>query len=239
MTGTFIAFEGPEGGGKSTQLQRLAAELRSRQIAVVTTREPGGTALGDRVRSLLLELGDYAILPETEVLLLAASRAQHVHDVIAPALSQDKVVLCDRYVDSTYAYQVAGRGLELESVRRVQEYATGGLEPDLRVLLDLPVESGLRRRHADPSSLNRIDLADIRFHQRVRDAYLAAARSHPEGWAVIDAGQEPDVVAAAILRVCGERLDSLRALDQPVIRLSTDAGTLMEPCLWRPLPGVE
>lgn len=218
MTGTFIAFEGPEGGGKSTQLQRLAVELRSRGIPVVETREPGGTALGDQVRSLLLGLGDYTILPETEVLLLAGSRAQLVHDVIAPALSQDIVVLCDRYVDSTYAYQVAGRGLDLKSVRWIQEYATGGLEPDLRVLLDLPVESGLRRRHAEPTSLNRIDLADIRFHQRVRDAYLVAARNDPGGWAVIDAEQDPDTVAAEIMRVCGERLESLRVLDHPVTR---------------------
>jgi len=218
MTGTFIAFEGPEGGGKSTQLQRLAAELRSRHIPVIETREPGGTALGDQVRSLLLGLGDYAILPETEVLLLAGSRAQLVHDVIAPALNQDIVVLCDRYVDSTYAYQVAGHGLELEAVRRIQEYATGGLEPNLRLLLDLPVECGLLRRHADPTSLNRIDLAGIHFHQRVRDAYLVAARNDPGSWAVIDAEQEPDAVAAAILRVCGERLDHLQVLESPATR---------------------
>jgi len=154
------------------------------------------------------------------VLLLAGSRAQLVHDVIAPALSQDNVVLCDRYIDSTYAYQVAGRGLDMESVRRIQEYATGGLEPDLRLLLDLPVESGLRRRHADPTTLNRMDLADRRFHQRVRETYITAAANDPAGWAVIDAEQEPDAVAADILHVCGERLDSLRALELPVNKVS-------------------
>lgn len=206
MTGTFIVFEGPEGGGKSSQLHRLAAELRSGDIPVLTTREPGGTALGDQVRTLLLNMGGYAILPETEVLLLAAARAQHVHDVIAPALGQGQIVLCDRYVDSTYAYQVAGRGLAPEPVRRIQEYATGGLEPDLRLLLDVPVEVGLQRRHAEPSSVNRIDRADFGFHQRVREAYLRAATSAPDRWVVIDAAQAPDAVTGAILKACHERL---------------------------------
>lgn len=209
MTGTFIVFEGPEGGGKSSQLQRLAVELRSRGLPVLTTREPGGTALGEQVRALLLNLSDYAILPETEVLLLAAARAQHVHDVIAPALGQGEIVLCDRYVDSTYAYQAAGRGLDIEPLRRIQEYATGGLEPDLRLLLDIPVEVGLRRRRAELSSVNRIDLADIGFHQRVRDAYLRAASNAQDQWVVIDAEQDPDTVAWAILQACNERLDLL------------------------------
>lgn len=199
MTGTFIVFEGPEGGGKSSQLERLAGTLRSRKIPVVTTREPGGTELGNQVRGLLLGVTDYAILPETEVLLLAAARAQHVHDVIAPALGEHKTVLCDRYVDSTYAYQGAGRGLDLESLRRIQEYATGGIEPDLRLLLDVPVEVGLKRRHADASSVNRIDLTDQAFHQRVREAYLRAASENPGGWAIIDAERSPRVVEAAIL----------------------------------------
>lgn len=204
MTGTFIVFEGPEGGGKTSQLERLASELRARNISVVTTREPGGTELGNQVRALLLGLTDYAILPETEVLLLAAARAQHVHDVIAPALSEDAVVLCDRYVDSTYAYQGAGRGLGLVPLTRIQEFATGGLEPDLRLLLDIPVEVGLERRYAEASSVNRIDLADHGFHQRVRAAYLSAARENPEGWVVVDAEQDPEAVAMAILRACLE-----------------------------------
>ncbi len=199
-------FEGPDGGGKSSQLLRLAATLRDRGLPVLTTREPGGTELGDQIRTLLLSLAGYAILPETEVLLLAAARAQHVHDVIAPALRLGKVVLCDRFVDSTYAYQAAGRGLDIEPLRRIQEYATGGLEPDLRVLLDIPVEVGLKRRLAEPDSVNRMDLADIGFHQRVRDAYLRAAGSDPGTWTTIDAEQDPDAVAKAILLACDERL---------------------------------
>lgn len=208
MTGTFIVFEGPEGGGKSSQLERLAGTLRTRRIPVVTTREPGGTEIGNQVRALLLGLTDYAILPETEVLLLAAARAQHVHDVIAPALSENMVVLCDRYVDSTYAYQGAGRGLNLDPLKRIQEYATGGLEPDLRLLLDISVEVGLKRRYAESSSVNRIDLADHAFHQRVRDAYLRAASESPDGWVIIDAEQAPGEVAKAVLQACEMRTES-------------------------------
>lgn len=207
MTGTFIVFEGPEGGGKSSQLQRLAEELRARRIPVVTTREPGGTELGNQVRTLLLGLTDYAILPEAEVLLLAAARAQHVHDVIAPALRHGKVVLCDRYVDSTYAYQGAGRGLAAGPLRCIQEYATGGLEPDFRLLLDIPVEVGLKRRYAESASVNRIDLADHDFHQRVRNAYLQAASENPDQWVIIDAEQNPEAVAVAVLQACSERMD--------------------------------
>lgn len=218
MTGAFIVFEGPEGGGKSSQLERLAGTLRARNIPVVTTREPGGTKFGDRVRALLLGLNDYAILPETEVLLLAAARAQHVHDVIAPALGKGEVVLCDRYVDSTYAYQGAGRGLDLEPLESIQTYATGGIEPDLRLLLDIPVEVGLRRRHAEALSVNRIDLADHGFHQRVREAYLRAAIENPDGWAVIDAERTPEAVATAIVEAFDTWMDH-RTVSVPTISM--------------------
>lgn len=194
MPGTFIVFEGPEGGGKTSQLGKLADRLRSGGRDVVTTREPGGTKVGNEIRSVLLGLGDYAILPETEVLLLSAARAQHVREVISPALNRGALVLCDRFVDSTYAYQGGGSGLDLDSLRAIHAFATGGLEPDVRVLLDLPVEIGLKRRHADPASVNRIDLASVEYHQRVRSAYLALAESEPERWIVIDAGDSPDQV---------------------------------------------
>lgn len=206
MSGTFIVFEGPEGGGKSSQLHRLAEELLSRRIPVVTTREPGGTELGNQVRTLLLGLTDYAILPEAEVLLLAAARAQHVREVIAPALNRGDVVLCDRYVDSTYAYQGAGRGLDRATLGCIQHYATGGLAPDLRLLLDIPVEVGLTRRYAESASVNRIDLADHDFHQRVRSAYLQAASENPDDWVIIDAAQRPELVAMAILQACVKRI---------------------------------
>jgi dTMP kinase len=205
VPGAFIVFEGPEGSGKTTQVRRLAQALEKRGFPVVATREPGGTPLGDEVRTLLLGMTDYAILPETEVLLLAAARAQHVHDVIIPALRRADIVLCDRYVDSTLAYQVAGHGVDPDAVAHIQRFATGGVLPDLRILLDLPVEVGLARRLGDPDAVNRIDRAGAAFHQRVREAYLRLADSDPEGWTVIDAGQAPDVVAQSVLRAFTRR----------------------------------
>lgn len=198
--GQFVVFEGPEGGGKTLQAGRLAERLRQTGFDVVQTREPGGTGLGDEVRSVLLKQGDYTILPEAEVLLLAAARAQHVREVIRPSLERGAWVICDRFVDSTYAYQGGGSGLELGPIRSIQAFATGGLEPDLRILLDLPVSLGLQRRYADVASVNRIDLADADYHQRVRDQYLALAAESPNRWIVVDAQGEPDVVESIIWR---------------------------------------
>ncbi len=198
MRGTFIAFEGPEGGGKTVQIQRLDRRLREEGREVVVTREPGGTRVGDEIRTILLGLGDYAILPETEVLLLAAGRAQHVREVIEPALARGAWVLCDRYVDSTYAYQGGGRELDLDPIREIQAYATGGLEPDVRVLLDLPVEAGLARRHADPDSVNRIDLDSLAFHKRVRSMYQRLAGQQPNRWVVVDAMEPVESVERSI-----------------------------------------
>jgi dTMP kinase len=198
VRGTFIAFEGPEGGGKTVQIQRLARRLQEEGREVVVTREPGGTRVGDEIRTILLGLGDYAILPETEVLLLAAGRAQHVREVIEPALARGAWVLCDRYVDSTYAYQGGGRELDLEPIRQIQEYATGGLEPDVRVLLDLPVEAGLARRHADPDSVNRIDLDSLAFHRRVRSTYRRLADQRSSRWVVVDAMEPIESVEQSI-----------------------------------------
>jgi dTMP kinase len=198
VTGAFIVFEGPEGGGKTLQIVRLAERLRNAGHDVVATREPGGTRVGNEIRSILLGLGDYAILPETEVLLLAAARAQHVREVIGPALARGAMVVCDRYVDSTYAYQGGGSGLDLESLRTIQAFATDGLEPDLRILLDLPVEVGLGRRHSVPASVNRIDMASVAYHQRVREAYLALASANPQHWVIVDAEAVPDTVELTI-----------------------------------------
>lgn len=206
MRGTFIAFEGPEGGGKTVQIQRLSRRLQQEGRDVIVTREPGGTRVGDEVRSILLGLGDYAILPETEVLLLAAGRAQHVREVIEPALARGAWVLCDRYVDSTYAYQGGGRELDLGPIREIQAYATGGLEPDVRVLLDLPVEAGLARRHADPESVNRIDLDSIAFHQRVRSMYRQLAGEQPKRWVVVDAMEPIESVEQSIWNTLQEAL---------------------------------
>ncbi len=209
MTPSFVVFEGPEGSGKSTQLARLAGRLRAAGDEVVETREPGGTRLGNAVRELLLGRDDYAILPETEVLLLAAARAQHVREVIAPALSRKAWVLCDRYVDSTYAYQGGGHGLSIEELRTIQHYATGGLMPRLRLLLDVPVEIGLARRHADPESVNRIDLAGVDFHRRVRQAFLNLAAAEPDRWLVVDASAGLDEVASQVWDGLTERLSPL------------------------------
>lgn len=205
-SGRFIAFEGPEGAGKSTQIRRLGALLEGLGHDVVITREPGGTPVGDAIRAVLLGSGDYAMLPETEAFLLSAGRAQHVHDVIRPALSRGAVVLCDRFADSSLAYQGGGHGMRREDLRCMERIATGGTTPDLRILLDLPVEQGLARRHGDAGSVNRIDRADVTFHQRVRDAYLALADEDPAGWAVIDASRAPETVFADIRRALATRL---------------------------------
>jgi dTMP kinase len=178
---------------------------------VFLTREPGGTALGDELRRLLLHADDLTMFPETEVLLLAAGRAQHVRERILPALASGTAVICDRYVDSTYAYQGGGHGLPLHDLRQVQTYATGGLEPDLRILIDVPVEIGLQRRHADAGSVNRIDLAPDAFHQRVRDAFLQLAEDNPDGWTVIDGQDDVATVARKVhtevqSRVLAERV---------------------------------
>ena len=192
----FITFEGPEGSGKSSQAQLLFHHLEQAGRRVLLTREPGGTALGDRLRGLLMAAADVAIVPQAEVLLFAAARAQLVAEVIRPGLATGGIVICDRYSDSTLAYQAFGRGLELDAVRRVVDFATAGLVPDLTVLLDLPPEEGLRRKGAEPS--DRFEREDLAFHRRVREGYLALARRSPARWLVLDARGSRDELAAAI-----------------------------------------
>jgi dTMP kinase len=193
----FITFEGPEGAGKSTQIRLLADRLRANGADVVTTREPGGTAIGEQIRAVLLSSTSSGISAETEALLMTAARAQHVSEVIRPALERGQIVLCDRYVDSTIAYQGGGRGLSIDGLLRLQTFATGGLEPDLRVLLDLPVEMGLRRRRSGGEETNRLDDESLQFHTRVRHMYLELAQ-HPD-WVVIDASRDVQAVASDVL----------------------------------------
>jgi dTMP kinase len=200
----FIAFEGPEGSGKSTQAKLLADKLRDAGQRVILTREPGGTQLGEELRRLLLDLHAEPVTPVAEALLYAAARAEHVAHLIRPALEAGEAVICDRFADSTLAYQGGGRGLDLEQLRAVQRFATGGVEPDLRILLDLPVAVGLARRHADHETVNRLDAESLAFHERVRAAYLAFARVNSSGWRVIDATQTPEQVAACIWPVVKE-----------------------------------
>lgn len=192
--GLFITFEGPEGAGKSTQLGRLRDFIQGSGLNVLITREPGGTAIGERIRSLLLSRESVEMAPEAEALLHTAARAQHVREVIRPALDRGDIVLCDRYVDSTIAYQGGGRGLPCGQLLDAQRLATAGLLPELTILLDIDVETGLKRRVSAIGTANRMDEEGIAFHRRVRAAYRQLAAAEPERWVVIDADRNPDDV---------------------------------------------
>ncbi len=202
----FIVLEGPEGAGKTLQAERLTAWLESKNWDVMRVREPGGTAAGDAIRRLLLQSDHLRLAAESEALLLAAARAQLVREMIIPALESNTAVVCDRYVDSTYAYQGGGRGLPMNELESLQQFATGGLLPDVRLLLDLPVEVGLRRRYADAEQMNRMDRAPLEFHHRVRDTYLQLAASEPGSWDIIDASASVEDVAAAVQVAVAHRL---------------------------------
>jgi dTMP kinase len=203
----FITFEGSEGSGKTYQIPLLADFLTQAGYPVLATREPGGTSIGDQVREILSAFKNAAMLPRTEILLFQASRAQLVDEVIRPHLAGGGVVLCDRYADSTLAYQGYGYQLELGLLRQVIDFATGGLKPDLTLLLDIDVEEGLRRR-TKSGSLNRLDALDLTFYQRVRQGYFELVQAEPRRWVVIDAGRPPEQVQADIRRVVLERLAS-------------------------------
>ena len=188
MAGAFITFEGIDGCGKSTQLRLLASELRVRGLEIVTTREPGGTTLGRRLRAALLDVEEQ-VDPLAELLVFAADRAHHVRTLLAPALETNQVVLSDRYADATVAYQGAGRGFEPKLIQDIVQLATGGLMPDLTLLFDLSVaESAVRtRRRVASKNTDRLDIEDAEFHRRVRDAYLEIAKAEPDRFRVIDA----------------------------------------------------
>jgi dTMP kinase len=203
MTGLFVAFEGGEGVGKSTQIVRAATWLRARGRSVLETREPGGTPLGQELRRLVLDPDGHLITPRAEALLYAADRAHHVDTVIRPALVEGHDVLTDRYVDSTLAYQGAGRGLD--DARVVTGWATGGLLPHLTVLLDLDPRVGLQRAGAR-ASLDRLEGASLAFHEAVRDGFLALAAEAPGRYVVLDAALPEDAVAAQVADALAVRL---------------------------------
>jgi dTMP kinase len=201
----FVTLEGPDGGGKSTQAQQLVDYLQGRGLNVLLTREPGGTPIGDQIRSTLMDLGNTGMNPRTEILLFSASRAQIVHQVIRPHLESGGVVVCDRFYDSTLAYQGYGHGLDLQALQAITTFATGGLRPDLTLLLDLPAEHGLRRRKRG-GEWNRLDAYDLAFHQRVRQGYFALAAAEPERWVRLDATQPVEVVQAEMRQAVDARL---------------------------------
>jgi dTMP kinase len=201
----FVAFEGGEGVGKSTQITRAAEWLRSVGRDVLATREPGGTPLGEELRRLVLDPDSHHVTPRAEALLYAADRAHHVDTVIRPALEAGTAVLTDRYIDSTLAYQGAGRGLTVSEARVITVWATADLKPDLTVLLDLDPAVGLQRAGARASP-DRLEGASLAFHQAVRAGFLALAQEAPERYLVIDAARDPDAVAALVQDALAARL---------------------------------
>ncbi|MCX7853370.1 MAG: dTMP kinase [Caldilineales bacterium] len=194
----FITFEGIEGSGKTTQMQLLRDWLQARGEQVLATREPGGTAIGDRIRAILLDPNHTEMAAETEILLYSAARAQIVRQIIRPHLEQGWIVLCDRFFDSTLAYQGYGRGLPLNILRDITAFATGGLVPDLTFYLDLPVEVGLRRKAQTPAEWTRFEAETLAFHRRVRKGYLELAAAEPRRWVVLDAGQPAELIQETI-----------------------------------------
>lgn len=191
----FITFEGGEGCGKSTQARLLLKKLEQQGIPTILTHEPGGTALGNEIRILLKRKQGSSISPQAELFLFAASRVQLVAELVRPALQEGKVVICDRFTYSTIVYQGYGRGLDLATVSMVNTMATGNLNPDLTILLDMPSEQGLERRRR---SKDRFELEDLSFHHRVREGYLKMATAEPDRWLLIDASLAKAKIAEII-----------------------------------------
>jgi dTMP kinase len=205
-SGRFITFEGPEGSGKTTQAKRLLHRLRNAGRDVLYTREPGGTPTGEAIRDILQhDKAGEPICDEAEVFLFAASRAQLVRRVIIPALEKGTVVVCDRFADSTTAYQGYGRGFPVEQMLAINNFAIDGAQPDVTLLLDVPVSLGFRRLAERQRELfeasDRIEREEREFHERVRDGYLNLARRWPERFQVVDASQEPDRVEARVWEI--------------------------------------
>jgi dTMP kinase len=201
----FITLEGPEGSGKTSHIPYLREYLHEKGYAVFPTREPGGTSIGEQIREVIHDLKNVEMHPRTETLLYQAARAQIVEQVIRPRLTAGEIVISDRYYDSTIAYQGYGHQQDLEQVRALVKYATGGLVPDLTVLLDVDVEEGLRRKKKE-NEWNRLDAYTVEFHQRVRAGYLAMVKAEPKRWVVIDAGQKWDTVQDELRLALLERL---------------------------------
>ena len=201
----FITFEGPDGSGKTTQINPLSDYLIQKGYSVLITREPGGTAIGDQIRQVLSDLKNTGMHPRSETLLFLAARAQLVEQIIKPHLEKGFIILCDRYADSTMAYQGYGHQNDLDQIKNLINFATGGLKPDLTLLFDMDVEEGLQRK-AHGSEWNRLDAYSLEFHQRVRKGYHILAESEPERWVKIEAGQSPEKIRVAIRDAVQARL---------------------------------
>jgi dTMP kinase len=207
-TGRFLTLEGPDGSGKTSHAIRLTQALRDRGHDALLTREPGGTQLGERLREILNSPSGPPIEPLAEALLFSSARAEHVAEVIRPALDAGRIVVCARYADSTLAYQGYGSGRPVEQLRQLQDIATGGLWPDLTILLDLPAAVGLGRK--GPEEHTRFEVGfDLDYHQRVRAGFLELAAAEPERWVVVNADRDPDDVFEDVLAT------ALAAVDEP------------------------
>jgi dTMP kinase len=203
----FITLEGPEGGGKTAHVQPLAHFLNEKGYSVITTREPGGTEIGDQVRAILTNLDNTSMKPRTETLLFLAARAQLVEELIRPELKQNHIVLSDRYADSTLAYQGYGHGNDLQVLRHLLNFATGNLWPDLTLLLNIDPEIGLQRKRSG-GEWNRLDAYTLAFHQRVSQGYQELAQQDPQRWVLIDANLSFDAVQNQIRQIVVQRLSS-------------------------------
>lgn len=209
--GFFITFEGIEGCGKSTQVRLLSGILKEGGDSFVVTREPGGTPIGTKIREILLNPDNTGMAPEAELLLYAADRAQHVREVIKPALDSGKVVICDRFTDATMAYQGIGRGLDMALIHELNRIASLGIRPDMTLLLDCPAETGIERAF-DRNSKNgharddRFEREAMAFHKKVRDGYLGIAKAEPDRVKIIDASQDVETVSKAVWGVIGNRI---------------------------------
>ena len=195
--GQFITVEGTEGVGKSTSMAFIEQWIKSSGKELIVTREPGGTVLGEKLRNVLLDAKEQSMSDDTELLLMFAARAQHLHEVILPALDTGKWVLCDRFTDSTYAYQGGGRGIDMSRISQLEQWVQGDRRPDMTIVLDLPVEEGLVRA-GKRSTPDRFELEKHEFFNKVRDTFLARASSNPERYKVVDASPSIEQVQQSI-----------------------------------------
>jgi len=205
--GVFITVEGTEGVGKSTNMALIQETLTQRGIEVVQTREPGGTELSEKIRDLLLDHRNTAMVDDTELLLMFAARAQHLAEVIKPALARGAWVLCDRFTDSTYAYQGGGRGIPFERIAQLEQWVQGDLRPDVTLLLDAPVEVGLARAAGRGNGADRFEREKQEFFEKLRNTFLKLADQHPERFRVVDAGRELEAVKAQVIAILDQLLE--------------------------------